>query len=291
MKILNRQFSAGISAPKAFKTDNSLSRPDHGYRRRFLLLLCTLFLAAQSFSYADGAGDKIREKLKNVKRIVVVAPFFGTETQMKFAESKRNPKKSDVAESKKKIDPKLEQYVDYLEKIQSAFQKILPERISARTPFKIVPDDEVKERLEATKLTPRKLFIDSGLLQRKKAPVEDMLNMSRFLETLHADAILLTVLDEPRRNLEHYYFDPLSGLNVRPSHVQCRAFFLLLLADGNTVLSKFVDVSHPISKIGKRDFLLADWQETEELAIENYLDELTLYTPEKKRGERIRADD
>lgn len=281
MKIINRQYYAKTCVPQSHKIEDNFSTLKRSFSMRLFLLHCTLFLAAQSFSYADGTGDKIREKLKNVKRIAVVAPFFGTETQMKFADSKRNAKKSDTSESKRKIDPKLEQYVDYLEKIQSAFQKRLPERISARTRFEIVPDEEMKERLKATKLTPRKLFIDSGLLQRKKAPVEDMLNVSRFMETLHADAILMTVLDEPRRNLEHYYFDPLSGLNVRPSHVQCRAVFVLLLPDGTSVFSKSVDVSHPISKIGKRDFLLADWQETEELVIENYLDELTLYTPEK----------
>ena len=281
MTIFNRHYFAEKSAPKAFEVDNRLLRPNHGFRSSFYLLLCTLFLAAPSLSYADVAGDKIRGKLKNVKRIVVVAPFFGTETLFKFAESKKAVTKGVPETTKTKTDPKLEQYVNYLKKLQEQFQKRLPERILARTPFEVVADEEIKDSFDNSSLTPQKLFINSGALQGRKLPVEDMLNVKHFLAPLHADAILMTVLDEPRRNLEHYYFDPLSGLNVRPSHVQCRAVFVLLLPDGTAVFSKSVDVSHPISKIGKRDFLLADWQETEELVIENYLDELTLYTPEK----------
>ncbi len=281
MKIYDRQYYAKACVPKVFRIEDCFLRRDRGIQKRFCLLLCTLFLAVQSFSYADGAGDKIREKLKNVKRIVVVAPFFGTETLSKFAEAKKTIAKGAQETTKTKTDPKFEKYVDYLKKLQEQFKKRLPERISVRTSFEVAADEEIKDSFDNSSLTPQKLFINSGALQGRKLPVEDMLNVKRFMEPLHADAILMTVLDEPRRNLEHYYFDPLSGLNVRPSHVQCRAVFVLLLPDGTSIFSKSVDVSHPISKIGKRDFLLADWQETEELVIENYLDELMLYTLEK----------
>ena len=225
----------------------------------FFATYIAFMLTFNVFASADTVGDKIRARLKNVKRIVIAAAFFGTETLSKYVESKKANSKSAPEPSKSRIDPKLEKYVDYLKKIQEQFQKRLPERMMARTPFEVASDEEIKDSFDTTGLTPQKLFINSGAIQGRKLPIEDMLNVKRFMEPLHADAILMTVLDEPRRNLEHYYFDPLSGLNIRPSHVQCRAIFVLLLPDGTSVFSKSVDVSHPISKIGKRDFLLADY--------------------------------
>ena len=43
-------------------------------------------------------------------------------------------------------------------------------------------------------------------------------------------------------------------------------------------------LQYPVTQIGSRQYLFVDWQEASDLAIENFLDELCRYTPEKPVG-------
>src|SRR5438067_10636576 len=100
---------------------------------------------------------------------------------------------------------------------------------------------------------------------------------------LHADAVVFPEMDEPRRSPDRLFFDPLGGLGVSEAHVTAKIGFWVLLADGAQAFQRVSDVVHPVTKIGSREYLFADWEEANDLAIENFLDELTRFTPEKTK--------
>ena len=250
---------------------------------KIFVLSVICFLSQFTPAEADAKGDKLRAILKNVKSVAIVPGFIGTELLSKYEESKHRKEQGTKEPGDLKIEPKLEEYVEALKKIEIEFRKTLPERLASRTRFEISSPDEVASALKRLDLSPGKLFIKEGRIKNKKFPLEDPQNLKRLFETLKTDALLLSMIDEPRRNSEHYYFEPLSGLNFRPSNAQVKICFWLVLPDGKSALTLPVESLHPVSRIGKREFLLADWIEAEELCIENFLDELTLYLPEKPK--------
>ena len=96
--------------------------------------------------------------------------------------------------------------------------------------------------------------------------------------------MLLGVLDEPRKSNGGYFFDPLSGPGYDSPKVHDKATFDLVLADGTLVLRQTIDVIHPLTRIGTRRFVLADWLETDDQIIEDLMDEITRYTPKRQPG-------
>ena len=241
----------------------------------------TLSLAVFVLSYAavgsvraDAVGDRRRAQLAPVKRLVVVPPFFGTETLSKADAVAASPTSED-----KKANEKLTKYVGYLRKLEAHAKSELPARVAARTPFHVVPATELAEGLTALKLTPQQLFENGAKLRGTKFAAPNPEAIRRLAAQLHADAVLLCTLDEPRRSTGKYSYDFVTGINYSPASVRSRAAFSIFLADGSKVLTRAVEALHPLSRIGDREYLLADWLEAEEIAIEEFLDELTRYTP------------
>ena len=93
--------------------------------------------------------------------------------------------------------------------------------------------------------------------------------------------MLTGCFDEPRKSNGHFFFDPLAGAGYESPKVTLRGEFAVYLADGSLVLKYALDEAHPLTQMGKRQYLAADWMETQELAIEDMMDELTRYTPLK----------
>ena len=238
----------------------------------FLALFTFVFLV-ECPAQADAAGDKRRAQLAPVKRIVVLAPFFGTDMLMK-AEAPPKPGE--------KPNPQMTQYVGYLKKIEVHVREWLPERVKVRTPFEVVSTEELGAALKDLKLTPEKLFQNNGRMRGSRFAAPDAAAVRQVASRLHADAVLLGTLDEPRRSNGKYTFDVLAGIGYDSPNVRCKAGYYLLLADATEVLFNPIEVLHPLTSLGKRDFVLADWLETEEQVIENFMDELTRYTPVKK---------
>ena len=251
----------------------------------YYVSIAILLLTENQHCRADGKADKIRAFLKSVHSVGIAHPMIGTETLAKYSEAVLHKEQAKILDTDLKLTPKLNEYASALKKIESTFQNKLPERFSARTSYSLVEESKLKDNLKELELTPSKLFVREEKIKNRRFPTIDKVNCKRLIEALKVDALLIAMIDEPRRNSEHYYFEPLSGFNFRPSNVQIRACFWLVAPDGNPVLISPIEVLHPLSKIGKREYLMADWIEAEELAIENFLDELTLYTPEKKRRE------
>lgn len=244
-------------------------------RRGFLLLLALhgLLFLLPAFVKADGTGDRRRAQLANVRRIIVMPPFFGTEILSKA--------EADAKAENARPNEKLQKYAELLRKVESHAKTQLPERIRARTGFQVVPAEEVTEALKELKLTPEQMYQNGGRLRGTKFPPPDPQAIRRLATNLHADAVLLGVMDEPRRSTGKYYYDFLTGINYSPANTRGKAAYSIFLADGTEILTHPVEALHPLSRIGDREYLLADWSETEDLVIENFLDELTRYTPRK----------
>jgi hypothetical protein len=212
--------------------------------------------------------------LAKVQRVIVVPPFFGTETLSKLDAQKEHPGK--VAP-----DAKLIAYGGQLRTIESHVREWLPQRLISRTNFQIVPQEELQAALKDLNLTPHALFQNAGMLKGKTFALPDIAAVRTLAQRLHADAVLLSTLDEPRRDTGTYLFDPLNGLSYDSAKVHGKIAFWFLLPDGTEVLHAYAEVLHPVSKLGSRTFLLADWTETEDEIVEDFLDELTRYTPLK----------
>jgi len=239
------------------------------------LLLCLMLLTAHG-AQADTAGDKKRAQLANVKRILVIPPFFGTDTL-----SKDHPQdEKTVSDTPPNAAQNKAKYLADLRKLQTHAAEALPQRVADRTPYTVVPAAEVTQAMKDLKLTPEKLFQNNGRMQGTHFALPDLDAVRQLAARVHADAVLLGTLDEPRRTNGHYYLD-FGGVNYESSHVRSKAGFFVLLADGTEVLHDYLEVMHPLTRIGEREYLLADWTESEDLLIENFMDELTRYTPKK----------
>jgi hypothetical protein len=249
--------------------------------RRSLLartLLCGLLMLAVHTASGDAAGDKKRAQLANVKRVIVVAPFFGTDTLAK-ADAQAEGKDTRV-----KPSPSLPAYAEQLRKLESHERTRLFERLAARTPFQVVPEKELADALKDLKLAPARLFQNDGLIKGGRFAPPETANVRKLAERLHADAVLLGTLDEPRRSNGRYSFDLLTGVNYDSAHVRAKAGYFLLLADGAEVLHDYIEVLHPLSRIGQREYIMADWTDAEDEVIEDLMDELTRYTPPTATG-------
>ena len=234
----------------------------------------------------DNESAKKRDLLASVRRVVVIAPFFGTLTLGRVTLSdKKDGKEAKPLERKKagaEAEANLLQYKEYLQKLEAHVATQLPERIEKRTPFEVVSGEELTTAFKELTLAPEKLFQNKGLLRGTRFASPDVSALSKLAKYLHADAILVGTMDEPRRSNGGYYLD-MGGLGYNSASVRTKADFTLTLAEGTLVLHETLEVLHPLTKIGKRAFLLTDWIETQDQLIENLMDELIRYTPERKR--------
>lgn len=244
------------------------------FRMMAVLLVCGACVLCSLSARADATGDRRRVQLAKVQRVVLVPPFLGTDTLSKLDDSKAHPEKGVP-------DAGLREYSGQLRALEAHAREWLPQRVTARTNFQIVPVDELTAALKELKLTPQTLFQNAGKMKGKSFAEPDSTAVRALARLLHADAVLLATLDEPRRNNGGYLFDPLSGVTYDNPKVRGKMGFWLLLPDASEALREYTEVLHPVSKIGRRTFLLADWTETEDQVIENFLDELTRYTPLK----------
>lgn len=244
-----------------------------------------------------------RAQLAHVRRIVVIPPFFGTETLSKAAKPGNENKTSPISASDSTSpaqsnssrkdnnepaensvgsgtsNPNLRQYTIYLRKLQEDARKVLPERLTKRARFEVVPEEEVTAALKTLQLTPETMFENKGRIKGSKFPLPRAEAIRSVSEALHADAVVLGVLDEPRRANGKYFFDPLSGFSYEPGHVEAHGGFYLMLPEGTEALHGYMRVLNPLSKAGGRDFILPDWIDAQNLMIENLMDEWTYYTP------------
>lgn len=248
-------------------------------------LLLAIAIVAASTAHADISNEKKRTILAAVRRVAVAPPFFGT-GRLARAEAKPGsdkPVKPDAKADADKSNPKLAEYLDRLRKLQDRTRTLLPERLAARTPYQIVPMEETEAALKELELTPEKLYLNAAKMRGTRFSGPDSQAVKRLAARLHADAVVLPTLDEPRRSPDRLYFDPLGGLAISEAHVSAKIGFWVLAADGTEVVQRVSDVVHPVTKIGSREYLFADWQEANDLAIENFLDELVRFTPEKRQ--------
>ena len=243
-------------------------------RMTAVLLVFGSCLSPTLSARGDVTGERRRTQLGKVQRVVVVPPFFGTETLLKLEEQKAPPNKG-------KSDARLIAYAGQLHSLENHAREWLLQRVTARTNFQIVPQDELEAALKELQLTPQTLFQNGGRLKGKNFAAPQNAAVRTLAQRLHADAVLLSTLDEPRHNNGGYLFDPLTGLSYDSPKVRGKIGFWMLLPDATDVLHATVEGLHPASKIGSRTFLLTDWIETEDEVIEDFLDELTRYTPLK----------
>ena len=215
--------------------------------------------------------ERKRRLLAKARRLVVVAPYFGVPP----ADAKTDLKMTDAQRKQQ------ERYRDYLRKLEASAREHLPLRLAARTPFQIVPLTEADDALKALTLTPQNLFQNGGMMRGTTFPLPDAANIARFAAQTKADAILITVLDAPRRDNGRVLFDPLSGLSGEPPKVRSKAAFYLLLPDGTEVLRDYVEALQPVTPgSGRgRDYLLIDWTEAQDITLEDFMDELSRYAP------------
>jgi hypothetical protein len=248
------------------------------------LLFGALLTLVVGSARADATVDKKRAALAAVHRLAIVAPFFSVDRLHKADASTNHappPDKPD-APGQETDATRLTAYQNQLHQLAQHVGSYLPERLKARTPYEIVSGDEIERALKALDLTPEKLFADGARMRNGRFPQPELETARRLAERLHADALLLTVLDEPRRTNGHYSFNPLSGIDYTSSHVGAHGGFYVVLPDGKEALHEFISVLHPLTHVGRRSYLLVDWQEALDLLVEDMLDDLTRYTPEKK---------
>jgi hypothetical protein len=243
-------------------------------RRMTVLLVFISCLLLSLSAQGDATGDKRRAQLTKVQRVIVVPPFFGTETLSKLDAQTAHPEKA-------RPEARLIEYGKQLRSIENHVREWLPQRVTARTNFQIVPQEELQAALKELNLTPQTLFQNAGMMKGKSFAAPDIAMVRLLAQRLHADAVLLSTLDEPRHNSGAYLFDPLSGVSYDSPKVRGKIGFWLLLPDGTEVMHAYTEVLHPVSKLGSRTFLLTDWTETEDEVVEDFLDELTRYTPLK----------
>lgn len=252
-----------------------------------LAFIGIIFLSAESAPSraADMAADKKRTALAAVRRVAVIAPFFGTATLRKeldpsTEQRKRRPQETENSPNLADRESRPAGYVEKLQRIEEHVRKRLPERMMMRTPFTAVPQPELNAAFRALKLSPEELFQNQGRIRGTKFALPAPEAVRRLAAAVRADAVLLGTLDEPRRVNGRYYLE-VTGFAYDSSHVRGKAGYFLLLPDGNEILHSYIEVLHPLSKSGSRDYLLPDWLETEDLIVEDLMDEITRYAPPK----------
>jgi|SRR5579862_8469446 len=272
--------------------NNTISRTGRSRIAVRTLWLGALLACLAGNARADVTADKKRALLSGVRRVAIVSPFFSVERLGKSertdsaGSASRAPQgnaaspASDAEQASRKAQ--LDAYQDQLRRLTVHISGRLQERIKVRTLLDIVPTDETDRALKALDLTPEKLFADNGRIRNGRFPQPNPESVRQLAARLHVDAVLLTILDEPRRNNGHYSFNPLTGIDYSSSHVSAQGGFFMALPDGKEALHEFLSVVHPLTHVGNRTYLLVDWQEAHDLLVEDMLDDLTRYLPEKR---------
>ena len=226
--------------------------------------------APKSKANAKETGtERNKRLLANVRRLVLAPPYFGVPTPDVKSDSK-------TTDAQRKEQAR---YRDYLRKLETSAREHLPLRLAARTKFQIAPLTEADAALTILMLTPQNLFQNGGLMRGTKFPLPNSDAVKRFAAQTKADAVLLTVLDAPRRDNGRILFDPLAGLSGEPPKVRSKAAFYLLLPDGTEILRDYVEALQPVTPGGRRDYLLIDWTEAQDITLEDFMDELSRYAP------------
>ena len=252
--------------------------------RIILVIICVFVLIGQTRqAIADKAGDLRREQLARVKRIAVLPLFFGSETLReaklnapKLATKQDKPDKSDKNE-RQEFQYSLETFRAHLKKMEARANERLPERIAERTAFKVIPAKEQAEALKSAEILPYELFQNDGLMKGTKFPLPDTDTIKKLAKSLKADALLIGIMEEPRRENGGLSFP----FSFTIPHVSSRIIYYVFLPDGTESFRYTIDAARPLSRIGTRDYSLVDWYETVDQNIENLLDEFVRYTPSK----------
>ena len=276
--------------------------------RALWLLAYAILIVVPIPPYANAggrqSGDTRRVQLAHVRRVVVIPPFFGTDT---IARAMPEPPASGAAASSQggarenapnadalttkpasdgarhTNDAKLAQYAAQLRKLQDEARVHLPQRLTKRAGFDVVPAEETADALKKLGLTPRQMFADEGRIKNTRFPLPLPDAIRKVSDALHADAVVLGVLDEPRRASGKYLYDPLYGISYEPGFAESHAGFYLMLPEGTEVLHGYMRVKIPTSGQGHRAFVLADWSDAQDLMIENLMDEWTYYLPNREK--------
>jgi hypothetical protein len=253
-----------------------------GVRTILAIAVAAVMVGQTRQASADKAGDLRREQLAKVKRLAVLPLFFGSETLReakpnapKLATKQDKPEKSD--KEKQEYEQNLEAFRAHLRKMEARANERLPERIVERTGFKVVPEKEQAQALETAELKPYQLFQNDGIMKGIKFPLPDTEAIKKLAKSLKADALLLGIMEEPRRDTGGQG----SFFSFRIPHVSARIIYYVFLPDGTESFRYTIDVARPLSRIGTRDYSLVDWYETVDHNVENFLDEFVRYTPAK----------
>ncbi len=227
-----------------------------------LLLLCVCAEAK-----AAPKRPNARELLANVHTVAIVSPFFG----VNLPDKPQKNAKARAEEAHERV---------WLKALLAHAQQRLPIRMLHRTPWKLAGQKETLLAMQKLHLTPQELFQNNGLIQHGKYPLPKPAAVQQLLAALHADALILADLDAPQNISGHYTFSLLGGTGYEPAHEVMKGEFLVALPNGDTALRFINTVEHPPTSIGGRKFVQLDWEEAENLLIENFLDDVTRYLPE-----------
>lgn len=236
-----------------------------------MLLLLT---AAQAD--ADKQGDLRREQLAKIKRVAIVPLFFGSDT---LREKKTAPVKPAAKSDRNAVEdaPAPEEFRRLLVKMEARAAERLPERLAARTSFALASEEEIAAALKSADMTPFVLFQNQGMMKGTKFVLPETDAVKKFAKSLKADALLLGIMEEPRRNV-----GGMSGFfSSTPAHVSSRIIYYVLLPDGTDVFHYTIEAVRPLSRTRTRDYTLTDWMETVDQNIESFLDEFARYAPAK----------
>lgn len=237
---------------------------------------------------ADKPGERKRALLAPIRRIVLVPPFF---VEMPAERPQARPRRANTTDTEDERKKARELYHEALKTLEIEAQKRLPERFANRVPFQIVPAKETACALARLEHAPRMLLQGKKPERGQRFPVFQADTLRALMEIAKADAVLLMALEEPTTEDERPIFD---GFQVwtRRARVRCRATFAIYLADGREAFFETLQAAQPRTRQPRlsrevpppsRDYVIIDWRETQELLIENFLDELTRYTPASAR--------
>ncbi len=236
-----------------------------------ILLTVSIFVPFNYAAYSDTASDHIREIMHGIHKAAVLTIYMQSILPQTGA-YKQDSKKSDI----QRWDSPT------LKTLMSHINKRLLQRITARTPYVMDDGHESIMALGVLQISPASLFLPVKSRRDPKALVVNSSAIESLESKLQVDAIVLEVLDAPRRIDGHYVYNALEGFGRVPSHVSTQGVFFVCTKDGLTAFRDPLTVDHPLTQIGGRQFLLEDWEEAENLMIEDFLDDWTRYTPDKK---------
>lgn len=245
-----------------------------------LAILCPAILSTPADS--DVPKEKKRSLLASVHRIAVIPLFYGADAAKSAANKKKSaqgekpaPKLSAAQETRRNT------FQAQRQELLSHANERLPERVATRLPYEVLSKEETNAALAELKLKPEDLFKESGVTRGTKFPLPLPEQVKKLAVRMKVDAVIVGVLDDPRYDNGHYYFDPLYGVNYESGHVNSRAGFYFMLANGTEILHAYMSVKNPLTPPQGRDYRLADWTDAQELMIENMMDEWTQFTPTK----------